>query len=104
MGGLKGASEIIYVMIAHLIPCCSFSEVVSNYGTYPPSCEREFVPYLSLGPMCRYATDLVPMVRVLAGKGASLLKLDVPASIPLLFTHGLTPDHLWNAIVVICCV
>ncbi|KAG8175647.1 hypothetical protein JTE90_006845 [Oedothorax gibbosus] len=56
-------------------------EVVSNYGTYPPSCEREFVPYLSLGPMCRYATDLAPMLSVLAGKGAAMLHLELPVKL-----------------------
>ncbi|XP_054718113.1 fatty-acid amide hydrolase 2-like [Uloborus diversus] len=54
------------------------SEVVSNYGTYPPSGERELVPYLCMGPLCRYATDLNPMMRVLAGKNASLLRLEFP--------------------------
>ncbi|XP_071041201.1 fatty-acid amide hydrolase 2-A, partial [Parasteatoda tepidariorum] len=50
-------------------------EVVSNYGTYPPSGEREFVPYLSMGPLCRYATDLIPLMKVLTGKSAPLLNL-----------------------------
>lgn len=53
-------------------------DVVSNYGTYPPSGERELVPYLCMGPLCRYATDLIPMTKVLAGKNAPLLHLDDP--------------------------
>ncbi|KFM75690.1 Fatty-acid amide hydrolase 2, partial [Stegodyphus mimosarum] len=57
------------------------SEVVSNYGTYPPSGEREFVPYLCIGPLCRYATDLIPMMKVLAGKNESLLRLDIPVKL-----------------------
>lgn len=51
-------------------------DIVSNYGQYPTSGEREFVPYLCSGPMCRYATDLLPMMKVLAGKNNSLLQLD----------------------------
>nr|XP_042912734.1 fatty-acid amide hydrolase 2-like [Parasteatoda tepidariorum] len=56
-------------------------EVVSNYGTYPPSGEREFVPYLSMGPLCRYATDLIPLMKVLTGKSAPLLNLDKPVKL-----------------------
>ncbi|CAL1299385.1 unnamed protein product [Larinioides sclopetarius] len=55
-------------------------EVVSNYGSYPPSGEREFVPCLSVGPLCRYATDLTPMTKVMAGKNAALLNLELPIS------------------------
>lgn len=53
-------------------------EVISNYGSYPPSGEREFVPCLSLGPLCRYATDLIPMIKIMAGKNVSLLHLELP--------------------------
>lgn len=31
---------------------------------------------LGLGPMCRYAEDLTPMLKVLAGPNAALLRLD----------------------------
>ncbi|CAL1299384.1 unnamed protein product [Larinioides sclopetarius] len=56
-------------------------EVVSNYGSYPPSGEREFVPCLSVGPLCRYATDLTPMTKVMAGKNAALLNLELPVKL-----------------------
>lgn len=59
-------------------------DVVSNYGTYPPSGERELVPYLCMGPLCRYATDLIPMTKVLAGKNAPLMHLDDPVRIFLI--------------------
>ncbi|GIX77909.1 fatty-acid amide hydrolase 2 [Caerostris extrusa] len=53
-------------------------EVVSNFGSYPSSGEREFVPCLSVGPLCRYATDLIPVMKVLSGKNYSLLNLELP--------------------------
>lgn len=51
------------------------SGVVSTKGMHP-----KFSPLrqklLSVGPMCRYATDLKPMLKVMAGKNANKLKLD----------------------------
>ncbi|XP_048510685.1 fatty-acid amide hydrolase 2-B isoform X2 [Athalia rosae] len=50
--------------------------VVSNDGQYPSPHQKELDELLSLGPMCRNPFDLLPMLRVLAGKNASMLKLD----------------------------
>ncbi|XP_042911833.1 fatty-acid amide hydrolase 2-like isoform X2 [Parasteatoda tepidariorum] len=49
--------------------------IVSNTGHYPtpaPSLQT----FLMTGPMCRYASDLLPMTKVLAGNNSSKLKLD----------------------------
>ena len=54
--------------------------VVPMGGHYPnPSPKRE--PLLSFGPICRYATDLKPLVKVLAGENVHLLKLDEKVNI-----------------------
>uniref|UniRef100_A0A6Q2Z2H4 Amidase domain-containing protein n=1 Tax=Esox lucius TaxID=8010 RepID=A0A6Q2Z2H4_ESOLU len=50
--------------------------VVSNDCQYPPmsGCYHD---YLSTGPMCRYAEDLMPMLRIMAGPNAEKLSLSV---------------------------
>ncbi|XP_066993841.2 fatty-acid amide hydrolase 2-B [Anabrus simplex] len=45
-------------------------------GHYPYSQDPEFCRYLVLGPMARYAMDLKPMLKIMAGNKAELLKLD----------------------------
>lgn len=42
-------------------------DIVPNDGQHPPHKEHHQKYLLSTGPMCRYATDLTPMLRVLAG-------------------------------------
>lgn len=49
--------------------------VVSNVGQ-KPDLSDELQSYLVTGPMCRYASDLIPMFQVLAGPNAHKLKLD----------------------------
>lgn len=44
--------------------------VVSSENQYPPASGRQD-EYLSLGPMCRYAEDLKPLLRIMAGPNAS---------------------------------
>ncbi|XP_014205027.1 fatty-acid amide hydrolase 2 isoform X2 [Copidosoma floridanum] len=50
--------------------------VVSNEGQYPNAYTEEQNALLVVGPMCRFAEDLGPMLGVLAGKNAELLKLN----------------------------
>lgn len=45
--------------------------VVSSENQYPPSSGRH-KEYLSLGPMCRYAEDLKPMLKIMAGPNANM--------------------------------
>ncbi|KAM5128081.1 fatty-acid amide hydrolase 2 isoform 2-T2 [Callospermophilus lateralis] len=49
--------------------------VVSNQGQFPMAGEAQ-EPFQCTGPMCRYAEDLIPMLRVMAGPGIKRLKLD----------------------------
>ncbi|XP_068611727.1 fatty-acid amide hydrolase 2-A-like [Brachionichthys hirsutus] len=49
--------------------------VVSPDDTYPVCSEMQN-GYLSIGPMCRYAEDLLPMLRIMAGPGARALSLN----------------------------
>ncbi|XP_038604356.1 LOW QUALITY PROTEIN: fatty-acid amide hydrolase 2 [Tachyglossus aculeatus] len=51
------------------------SGVVSNQGQFPLAAGAQ-EKYQSTGPMCRYAEDLVPTLRVMAGPGIHRLKLD----------------------------
>lgn len=44
-------------------------------GQVPP-CHGELRNYLTVGPMCRYATDLLPMFKILSQENSSKLKLD----------------------------
>lgn len=50
--------------------------VVSNVGTYPQVETKEQEDLLSAGPMCRFAEDLIPLLKVIAGKNADFLNLD----------------------------
>ncbi|KAM3857754.1 fatty-acid amide hydrolase 2-B [Diretmus argenteus] len=50
--------------------------VVSNENQYPPASGRH-EDYLSTGPMCRYAEDLVPMLKIMAGPNAHMLSLSM---------------------------
>lgn len=55
---------------------------VSNQGQYPPAFTEEQKHMLSTGPMCRYAVDLKPMMKVLAEeKYLPKLRLDEPVDI-----------------------
>ncbi|XP_064193916.1 fatty-acid amide hydrolase 2-A-like [Anguilla rostrata] len=48
--------------------------VVSNEGQYPPASEQQ-QSFLCTGPMCRYAEDLLPLLRIMAGPSAEKLSL-----------------------------
>lgn len=45
-------------------------------GHYPYSPDRDYSQFLVVGPMCRYAEDLKPTLKALAGENASKLCLD----------------------------
>lgn len=46
------------------------SGVVSCENQYPPASGRQD-EYLSSGPMCRYAEDLLPMLHIMSGPNAT---------------------------------
>ncbi|XP_070785954.1 fatty-acid amide hydrolase 2-A-like [Enoplosus armatus] len=49
--------------------------VVSFENQYPP-CSGRHKEYISNGPMCRYAEDLLPMLSIMAGPKAHMLSLN----------------------------
>uniref|UniRef100_A0A182ITX2 Amidase domain-containing protein n=1 Tax=Anopheles atroparvus TaxID=41427 RepID=A0A182ITX2_ANOAO len=55
--------------------------VVSNDGQYPVALSEEQNSFLGIGPMCRYATDLKPMLRIISDENASKLRLDEPVDL-----------------------
>lgn len=48
---------------------CYLSDVVSNDGQFP-SCTGLQNDYSGSGPMCRYAEDLLPLLKIMAGPNA----------------------------------
>lgn len=54
--------------------------IVPNDGMYP-SVKGEREKLLAFGPLTRYASDLRPMLKVLAGKKAARLRLDEPVDL-----------------------
>ncbi|KAL2079276.1 hypothetical protein ACEWY4_025020 [Coilia grayii] len=54
--------------------------VVSNDGQYPP-CSGRQEDYVSTGPMCRYAEDLLPMLKIMAGPSAHKISLSQPVDL-----------------------
>ncbi|ETN67244.1 amidase [Anopheles darlingi] len=55
--------------------------IVSNDGQYPVALSEEQQSFLGIGPMCRYATDLKPMLRIIADENAAKLRLDEPVDL-----------------------
>lgn len=66
-------------------------EVVSTQGLFP-SATPPRQKLLSVGPMCRYATDLKPMLKVMAGENAKKLKLDQNVDINKLKVYFMEGD------------
>ncbi|XP_076386772.1 fatty-acid amide hydrolase 2 isoform X2 [Megachile rotundata] len=50
--------------------------IVSNDGQYPSAQSEDQDQLLAIGPMCRYAQDLLPTLKVLANKNVDMLRLD----------------------------
>lgn len=50
--------------------------MVSNDGQYPSAQSEDQNRLLSIGPMCRYAQDLLPTLKILADKNADMLHLN----------------------------
>lgn len=65
--------------VSELISCLFFLYfivIVSNEGQFPCPSDEEHSSFLGLGPMSRYASDLLPVLKVIADKNVSKLKLD----------------------------
>ncbi|CAG5122895.1 unnamed protein product [Candidula unifasciata] len=66
--------------------------VVENSGQFPIASQSAMV-LLSTGPMCRYASDLIPALKVMAGpNGISKLKLDTEVDISKLRVVSVPDD------------
>lgn len=55
--------------------------IVSTKGQYPIPTGTEQLSFLGVGPMSRFACDLKPMLKIIAGKNAQLLNLDEPVNL-----------------------
>lgn len=55
--------------------------IVSNDGQFPTPFTAEQNAFLGLGPMSRFAEDLRPMLKIMAGEKAPLLKLEQPVQL-----------------------
>ncbi|XP_063273002.1 fatty-acid amide hydrolase 2 isoform X1 [Prinia subflava] len=65
--------------------------VVPNDGQFP-NAHGVRTSYLCTGPMCRYAEDLEPVLRVMAGPGVSKLKLNEKVSLEKIKFHCMDHD------------
>lgn len=58
--------------------------IVSNKGQWPiPTC-KEQQSFLGIGPMSRFACDLKPLLKIIAGNNAEQLNLDEPVNLSTL--------------------
>uniref|UniRef100_A0A6P7H3G0 Fatty-acid amide hydrolase 2-like n=1 Tax=Diabrotica virgifera virgifera TaxID=50390 RepID=A0A6P7H3G0_DIAVI len=55
--------------------------VVPNHGQYPEPVTEEQNRFLGLGPMCRRAEDLLPLLKVISGPESTKLRLDEPVDV-----------------------
>ncbi|XP_055854926.1 fatty-acid amide hydrolase 2-B [Episyrphus balteatus] len=55
--------------------------IVSNKGQFPMPFSSEQDSFLGIGPMCRYAVDLKPILKVISGERSNLLNLDEPVDL-----------------------
>ncbi|XP_014775321.1 fatty-acid amide hydrolase 2 isoform X1 [Octopus bimaculoides] len=68
------------------------SGIVSNDGQFPNASGQQ-KELLCVGPMCRYAEDLKPMLRIMAGENAKKLKLDEPVDLKKLKIYYMDHDE-----------
>lgn len=54
---------------------------VSNIGQHPTPFSRDQDSFLGIGPMCRFAVDLNPMLKIMSGQNAPKLRLDDPVNL-----------------------
>ncbi|CAG9864822.1 unnamed protein product [Phyllotreta striolata] len=55
--------------------------IVPNHGNYPQPNSDEQNRFLGLGPMCRRAEDLAPLLKIIAGGKSAKLRLDEPVDV-----------------------
>ncbi|XP_068753195.1 fatty-acid amide hydrolase 2-A-like [Montipora capricornis] len=67
--------------------------VVSNKGHMPGGNTYACDKYLAMGPMCRYADDLVPMLQAMAGSEAHKLGLDEKVDLSYIKVYTVHESH-----------
>lgn len=67
--------------------------VVPNEGHFPQGTSEAFDEYLVMGPLCRYADDLVPMLKAMAGPRAYELHLDEKLDLSSLKVYTLDLEY-----------
>lgn len=55
--------------------------IIPLEGQYPVPLSQEQHDFLSIGPMCRFACDLKPVLKIIAGENADKLRLDEPVDL-----------------------
>ncbi|XP_006563970.2 fatty-acid amide hydrolase 2-B [Apis mellifera] len=66
--------------------------IVSNDGQYPSAQSEDQKRLLAIGPMCRYAQDLSPILKILADKNADILHLNEKVDISKLKFYYMEDD------------
>uniref|UniRef100_A0A1B0CV01 Amidase domain-containing protein n=1 Tax=Lutzomyia longipalpis TaxID=7200 RepID=A0A1B0CV01_LUTLO len=66
--------------------------IVSLKGHYPIPKDYHLKSFLGVGPMSRYATDLKPMLQIMAGENAAKLHLDEPVDLSRVKIYYQTDD------------
>ena len=72
------------------------SGLVPNDGHFPPATGGQS-ELMVTGPLCRYAEDLAPVLRIMAGPNVSRLKLDSEVN------GRFTAVHVFNVYADCCC-
>lgn len=67
--------------------------IVPNQGHFPQGISKAFDEYLSMGPLCRYADDLIPMLKAMAGPRAYELHLDEKVDLSSLKVYTLDMEY-----------
>ncbi|XP_028832440.1 fatty-acid amide hydrolase 2-A [Denticeps clupeoides] len=66
--------------------------IVSNEGQHPPPSGQQ-PGFISTGPMCRYAEDLLPMLKIMAGPNAERLPLSSEVDLKRLKFFSIPHDN-----------
>lgn len=66
--------------------------VVSNDGQYPSAHSDDQDKLLAIGPMCRFAQDLAPVLKVLADKKVDILRMDEKVNVSKIKLYYMEDD------------
>lgn len=66
-------------------------DIVPNEGQYPTASGGQ-IDLLATGPICRYAADLVPVLKIMAGPSVASLKLDIQVDLSKVNVFSMEDD------------